>query len=134
MDRRKVNKQIENLLVAEAMMRGIPNRFIYPRLGDWIRGTNEELCELKCGAAACFGGWVVQHPHFRKQGVRQDSDGSPTMPNASWASSVSEELFGDSNLFNSRELSEGPGTDKEIVLKRIRRALEDKFDQLEEMA
>lgn len=134
--RRQIEKQIKNLLVAQAMMQDIPARHVTKQLSDWRKGDAEDVQELKCGTAACFGGWVALHPYFQKQGIRAEMwSGSPYSYRTpfSGAFDCSEMLFGEPFMFNSREDFEGSpaDSDKTIVLQRIKNALKNRLDELD---
>jgi hypothetical protein len=77
----KVDKQIENLLVATAMMYDIGPKKLVADLGAFSNGNMKTYGPNHCRSAACFGGWVAICPYFKAQGVTRErySDGSPTM-------------------------------------------------------
>lgn len=128
-DRRRIEKQAVNLMVAQAMMQDIPGRHVYPRLFNWSRGNVEKQT---CGSAACFGGYVAIHPYFKKQGVSKDADGAPKMRGIPWAADVAARLFGDETLFEyQKPWEEGPA--KKVVLRRICNALSDRLNELEKL-
>lgn len=123
-------KQIENLLVAQAMFQDIPARNL--NLGWW---SNQELRTAviegsdpihACGSTACFGGWVALHPHFQKQGVRGDNwCGSPKMSGVSDPGRVALHLFGNEMMFSGGHWASGGGTtDRKEVFARIKYALD----------
>lgn len=140
--RAKIEQQIENLLVAQVMMQSLrPERFVNG-LALWSEfngttwsdvATEKQLVENRCGAAACFGGWVAVEPHFQKQGVTRNIEGAPVMRGMCWSSDVAKKLFGEETLFDSMRYEEEfvhRYTEKEAVLKRIEHALEDRLDEL----
>ena len=150
--RSRIERQIENILAAQAMMAEIPDGHIAPNLGSWARmgggrsyvdtPSEEQLCELHCGSAACFGGWVAVTPHFKKQGVRRDEeDGSPFMKVQNendtvdhlHGSEVAKALFGEEYMFNAQMSTEGPRSTPErlIIERRLQVALSRRLAELE---
>jgi len=133
----KRDQQIENLLVAQAMFKDIPEEQIY--LGSW---ANHKLMQIgregpqlgiakdikpqhTCGSVGCFGGWIAVHPHFVKQGVRPCVfDGSPEIPGKDkmYSHTVSTELFGYDNMFDS-EFNFVRSNPKKEIMARIEHAL-----------
>lgn len=96
----------------------------------------EKIKEVDCKTIACFGGWVAVNPYFRSLGVYPDKEGTPCMALAPLrrrvggtgvpvsAGRVSEELFGDYNLFNSRDsYYERSGSDHAVVMRRIKKLI-----------
>lgn len=100
--RKRVERQIANILIAQALVEDIPDEKWIPGLDSWAalcddpsiflkkieRYDREEAgCEHddvpekvllnQCGTAACFGGWVAVHPYFKRQGVNRSNDGAP---------------------------------------------------------
>ena len=114
---RKLNKQIENCLVAIDMVHSLPPKAFVEDLREWT-----------CGSAACLGGWVAQHPHFQKQGVEPTLDGRPERQGKmTWE--LAAELFGHEDLFECRDNfiwgdKEGFLPEKKLILRRLKIALE----------
>lgn len=116
--------QIINLQVARTAIESMPVQAFWPRLGGWWKkGKTKE-----CGAVGCFGGWVAAMPYFRRKGVRRDTDdGAPVMRTPygalMLASEVSNELFGDPNMFFAMHESSKYGDEgdspKKAILRRI---------------
>lgn len=99
--RQRILRQIENVLVAQAMMAEVPRENIafglqawaemcedpkFLRMASWNRPMEaecddvpspEKLKEFHCGSAACFGGWCAIHPHFKRQGIQRAWNGAP---------------------------------------------------------
>lgn len=123
----KKGKQIENLLVAQAMILDLPNRKFTYSLNLSANDAMLEKGPNHCGSAACFGGWVAVHPHFQAQGVRaRKDDGSPMCRGLFSSLEISQRLFGDSSMFKSgTRFWSGPSQEKREVLARIKDALEE---------
>lgn len=136
----QVEKQIENLLQAQAMMEDLPNSALVAGLYCWRaekrsgfeqydEDIDDEQLLHRCGSAACFGGWVAVHPYFRKLGVRPGKQGEPKMEGRLvW--DVARDLFGDSNMFDAN-CEGGNWNDRAVVLRRIKDALDDRLVELE---
>lgn len=136
----QVEKQIENLLQAQAMMEDLPNSALVAGLFCWRANKRKDFDQYdeeiddkqllhRCGSAACFGGWVAVHPYFRKLGVRPGKSGEPAMEGMLvW--DVAHDLFGDSNMFDAN-CGGGNGNDRAVVLQRIKNALADRLEELE---
>lgn len=133
--RQEIERQIENHLVAQAMMMDIPDKHIVQDLWAWVLKlsasgviiedpTPHELGQFECGSAACFGGWCAIHPHFIAQGVRRGPDGAPYHQDMGAA----DHLFG-SSLFLSRKGWE-KGSDKAIIMERLRMSLGERCREL----
>lgn len=124
-------QQIENVLVAQAMMKDIKASQLIPGLTsyanrDMIKATLTG--EHRCGSAACFGGWVAVHPHFAKHGIVPNSEqGYPVFKKShrGMGVDVSEYLFGDSTMFYPNDIEwVGPQlSDKAEINARLKRAL-----------
>lgn len=102
--------KILNCLVMIDAVQSLPASAFVPRLGDW-----------KCGSAACLGGWVAQHPHFKAKGVyltRMDGPATDSMDSFDLA----PELFGDRTIFYSQAYGE-QGYAKQVALDRLNKAL-----------
>ncbi len=103
-------QQIENIREAIKMWETVPPENVAPRLGFWRDGFGDPHAGQKkpptCGTVACFGGWLAWWPAFRAQGVEAWDGGAPYLTWASqpWAYMVSRELFGDDDMFDSRDL------------------------------
>lgn len=135
MTNKLVEKQIENILVAQAMMQDISNKQLAEELNFWTNEAFDESVKngtFHCGAAACFGGWCAVEPHFRKQGLKANSAGEPVFKDPTLTpSEVSERLFGDFQMFMARRWGE-EGTERQIVQARLRHALGQAVSKLEE--
>lgn len=113
------DRLIENLLVADAMIRDLPNSAFVPKLCTFMNVAMREHGVHHCGSAACFGGWVALHPHFQKQGVKAFSDGAPY---SITGRDVSAELFGVWGMFEGGT-SDGRN-EKQEILARIHDAMD----------
>lgn len=111
---------IGNLLAAQAMVEAMPNRAFMRHL-KWF--TNDAMMKNPhdCGSIGCFGGWIAVEPYFQKIGVQRTSWGAPLLGEECSMKFTSRILFGDSSMFDE---CYGELTEKEIILARIRRALE----------
>jgi hypothetical protein len=99
---RVTKQQRANAIEArDVMWPSVPPENVMPDLGAW-RAIKCGRGRPTCGAVACFGGWCAWWPGFRAQGVQADGKGMPTLPGMSWASNVSKELFGHSEMFMAR--------------------------------
>lgn len=138
--RKQIEKQIENVLVAQAMMQDIPRGAIVKNLGCWRQDhygedgdvATQDLIQHKCGSAACFGGWVAVHPHFKKQGVKAEWTGAPKFAGGNYYSTfdVSKKLFGNEDMFvpNYSSIS-----DQKVIERRLKDALDDLVERLEQL-
>lgn len=112
---------IQNLLVAQAMVKDLPSSAFTKHLAFYATSVLRDFGPHTCGAAACFGGWVAQHPYFKELGIQPDSTGAPTMRGKGWgARAISLELFGDSFMFDGARTNL---PEKQEVLQRIENAL-----------
>lgn len=100
------DKKIENTILAAMLWHDVSPQGV--ALDTW-----------SCGTHACFGGYVASWPEFAAQGVRRFNysseschfDGKPGVPCikgrsdvAAFEWNVAGHLFGDNDLFNSRQL------------------------------
>jgi hypothetical protein len=127
-------KQIENLLVSQALFEDIPKDKIL--LYRWTNEAMRKACERgddpvhTCGSTACFGSWIALHPHFRKQGVQvSEIDGSPYILDDKGCriagTDLSMHLFGHYKMFNGSHWATDYGaSDRDEVFARIRKALD----------
>lgn len=115
---------IGNLLAAQAMVEAMPEGAFVLHLRAWANEAMKSYGPHACGSAGCFGGWVAQMPFFQAQGIRpcDCGCGMPTYHSDRW-SDPDKVLFGDATLFEA-EMDHETGTEKEIILARIRKALE----------
>lgn len=125
-ERARIERQIENCLVAKAMMDSLPDSAILPRLDDWANWEMRDEGPHACGAAACFGGWVAVHPYFKALGVIRWRDGSPMLQGR--CLSVGETLFGVGGMFCGN-YSHGL-SDREEIDRRLRYALDNLANEL----
>lgn len=114
-------KQLENIIVAYALVLATPENRIVRDLGDWSNGILRLYGKHHCGSAACFGGWVAQDPYFQAMGIKPDLIGAPTR-GGEGTGRISENLFGDFWMFDPRQEEERDGTDKQIILRRLEKA------------
>lgn len=115
-------QQRDNAL--DALLRmwpSVPTKNVYPGLLWWRKGEAPQN-NVTCGTVACFGGWCAVYPKFVAQGVARDWCGTPSYRNGTDCGSVNSaalHLFGDDTLFIWRTDYDGPGTDHEVVTRRL---------------
>lgn len=124
-ERAKIERRIENVLVAQAMVLDLKPEQFTRGLSSWVESipglpTEKALRQHACGSAACFGGWCAIHPHFRAQGVARAFDGAPMMRSGGGSTDVAIHLFGASNMFWA---SIEHFNEKEQILNRLEWAL-----------
>jgi hypothetical protein len=118
------DEQIENCLVAIAMIRELPPRRFTHRLGAWSSTLMRDEGPDHCGSAACFGGWVAVHPHFQAKGVFPDpEEGFPRIAYSMNTTGLARALFGNEGMFQPATGFE-VGKEKQVVLQRIEGALD----------
>ena len=128
--RERIERQIENILVAKAMMDSLPDSAIYPKLDYWNNWDMVPLGHNHCGAAACFGGWVAVHPHFRKQGISIGAGGQPELSRSTY--SAAEELFGSCEAGNVSVFSPNISrrSDRNEIDRRLQVLLDNRLNAL----
>lgn len=134
------DQRIKNLLVAIDMVEQLPAKAFVKHLLCWR--DNDKWITLRvneppCGTQACFGGWIAQHPYFKKLGVKtigENSEPSIAKPDAD-PMDVAELLFGDRNLFRStfdgRRFYPSDCermSDKKKILARLKQTLEEQLE------
>lgn len=108
------------------MLPSIPEANIIPRLEEWRRDpgpkTQWNIFPPTCGTLACFGGWCLWWPRFRKQGLSVGYAGGPIVPYE--MVTAAEKLFGDPDIFNRRGMHRADRhrahlTDHAIIVNRL---------------
>lgn len=94
-------QQRRNALEArDKMWPSVPSENVVRGLRMWrTDGTNTRP---DCDTVACFGGWCVWWPSFRRQGARADADGMPYIKGGNHGTVVAHILFGQRELFYPR--------------------------------
>lgn len=90
--------------------------------------VTKKLEGWRCGSTACFGGWCAVWPKFQAQGLSPGAEGIPMLDGAINVD-ADDVLFGDRNLFNSRDCHPADEdcddeTDHELVTHRLQWLLE----------
>ncbi len=126
--------QRQNAEKALAFFKQLPDRQV--RLKTWLTIKPDGFkpghsYQYDCGTIACFGGWC---PYlFADQGViSSEDDGYPVIPDGKKLDySVSKKLFGGNivegnQLFYARSevLEAGPHSDREVVIRRLEKHIE----------
>lgn len=85
-------KQRDNALYARDVM--------WPSIKP--ENVSRRLMEWRCGAAACFGGWVAMYPFFKAQGIFPSCEGAPLLAAKSDRVDGQYFLFGIDTIFGPR--------------------------------